>query len=134
MCIRAQSIEERGTLSNEEFIRYLDEHGQEVDKLCYEHHKLLKKEIDDLKGLLFGDVKHAEQPSLMVKVNLLYDALKYIIALSLTSIGVIFGAVYYIGGQLNQLEHTSKAIEAHLEDAKQIEIRIAALEAREYKR
>ena len=121
-------------MSNEEFIRYLDEHGQEVDKLCYEDHKLLKKEIYDLKGLLFGDVKHAEQPSLMAKVNLLYDALKYIIALLLTSIGIIFGAVYYIGGQLNQLEHTSKAIEAHLEDAKQIEIRIAALEAREYKR
>lgn len=111
-------------------IKYLNEHGQEVDKLCYEHHKLLKKEIDDLEGLLFGDVKHAEQPSLMAKVNLLYDALKYIIALSITSIGVIFGAVYYIGGQLNQLEHTSKAIEAHLEDAKQIEIRIAALEQR----
>lgn len=121
-------------MSNEEFIRYLNEHGQEVDKLCYEHHKLLKKELDDLKGLLFGDVKHSEQPSLMAKVNLLYEALKYIIALTLTSIGVIFGAVYYIGGQLNQLEHTSKAIEAHLEDAKQIEIRIAALEAREYKR
>lgn len=117
-------------MSNDDLIKYLNEHGQEVDKLCYEHHKLLKKEIDDLEGLLFGDVKHAEQPSLMAKVNLLYDALKYIIALSITSIGVIFGAVYYIGGQLNQLEHTSKAIEAHLEDAKQIEIRIAALEQR----
>lgn len=117
-------------MSNDDLIKYLNEHGQEVDKLCYEHHKLLKKEIDDLEGLLFGDVKHAEQPSLMAKVNLLYDALKYIIALSITSIGVIFGGVYYIGGQLNQLEHTSKAIEAHLEDAKQIEIRIAALEQR----
>lgn len=121
-------------MSDDDLINYLNEHGQEVDKLCYEHHKLLKKELDDLKGLLFGDVKHAEQPSLMTKVNLLYEALKYIIALTLTSIGVIFGAVYYIGGQLTQLEHTSKAIEAHLEDAKQIEIRIAALEAREYKR
>lgn len=121
-------------MSNEEFIRYLNEHGQEVDKLCYEHHKLLKKELDDLKGLLFGDVEHSEQPSLMAKVNLLYEALKYIIALTLTSIGVILGAVFYMGAQLNQLEHTSKAIEAHLEDAKQIEMRIAALEAREYKR
>lgn len=121
-------------MSNGDWIKYLNEHGQDVDKLCHEQHKILKKEIDDLKGLLFGDVKHAEQPSLMAKVNLLYEALKYIIALSITSIGVIFGAVYYIGGQLNQLEHTSKAIEAHLEDAKQIELRIAALEAREYKR
>lgn len=120
-------------MSNEEFIRYLNEHGQEVDKLCYEHHKLLKKELDDLKGLLFGDVEHSEQPSLMTKVNLLYDVLKYIIALSITSIGVILGAVFYMGGQLNQLDHTSKAIEAHLEEAKQIEIRIAALEHRSMK-
>ena len=118
-------------MSNDDLIKYLNEHGQEVDKLCYEQHKVLKKEIYDLKGLLFGDVKHAEQPSLMAKVNLLYEALKYIIALTLTSIGVILGAVFYMGAQLNQLEHTSKAIEAHLEDAKQIELRIAALEARE---
>lgn len=120
-------------MSNEEFIRYLNEHGQEVDKLCYEHNKLLKKELDDLKGLLFGDVEHSEQPSLMAKVNLLYEALKYIIALTLTSIGVILGAVFYMGGQLNQLDHTSKAIEAHMQEAKQIEMRIAALEHRSMK-
>ena len=112
---------------------FLNDHGQEIDKLCYEHHKLLKKEIEDMKGLLFGDVAHVEQPSLMGKVNLLYDVLKYIIALSVTSIGVILGAVFYMGGQLNQLEVTSKAIEAHLQDARQIELRIAALEQRSMK-
>lgn len=120
-------------MSDDDLINYLNEHEQEVDKLCYEHHKVLKKELDDLKGLLFGDVEHSEQPSLMTKVNLLYDVLKYIIALSITSIGVILGAVFYMGGQLNQLDHTSKAIEAHMQEAKQIEIRIAALEHRSMK-
>ena len=120
-------------MSDDDLINYLNEHEQEVDKLCYEHHKLLKKELDDLKGLLFGDVEHSEQPSLMAKVNLLYDVLKYIIALSITSIGVILGAVFYMGGQLNQLDHTSKAIEAHMQEAKQIEMRIAALEHRSMK-
>ena len=117
-------------MSDDDLINYLNEHGQEVDKLCYEHHKLLKKELDDLKGLLFGDIDHSDAPSLMTKVNLLYDVLKYIIALSITSIGVILGAVFYMGGQLNQLDHTSKAIEAHMQEAKQIEMRIAALEHR----
>lgn len=114
-------------------VKFLNEHGQEVDKLCYEHHKLLKKELDDLKGLMFGDVDHSDTPSLMTKVNLLYEALKYIIALSVTSISLILGAVFYMGGELNQLDNTSKAIEAHIQEAKQIEIRLAALEQRTMK-
>lgn len=97
-------------------------------KECQEHHSELKESIHKIDCLLFGDKDHVDETPLIVKVNTMYTTMYDIKRAAWGLFFTIIPAILFTGQQLLKLETTYTAINEHLKQAQQFEIRLARLE------
>lgn len=102
----------------------------EQSQECYEHHMLLKSTLDNISGFLFGSPEHGQEVSFVSKVNLMFSELEFIKKLLIGSVFTILGMCIFIGQQLYKIDNDSQHLNAHLEQAQKIEMRLAYLEAK----
>lgn len=101
---------------------------QEQSHECFEHHMLLKGELTKISNFLFGCPEKGDEISFVSKVALMFDTLTLIKRMIIGSALTILGAAIFVGQQLKQIEVNSRALNAHLEQAHEMEKRITKLE------
>ncbi len=102
----------------------------EQSQECYEHHMLLKNTLTTITDFLFGSPEHGGEVSFVSKVNLMFEELAFIKKILIGSVFTILGACIFIGQELYKIDADSEYLNAHLEQSKKIEMRLAYLEAK----
>ena len=62
-------------------------------KECYEHHMLLKGQLDRINHFLFGDPEHPEDLTITAKVNLMFNVL---LEIKRWAIGAVFCKLFVL--------------------------------------
>ena len=103
---------------------------QEQSQECFEHHMLLKGQLDKINNFLFGNAEHGGEVSFVSKVNLMFDELKFIKQCLIYSIVTIFTAGVFLGQQLRQINISSQSLNTYMKQQQQTELRLVKLEAK----
>ncbi len=102
----------------------------EQSEECYEHHMLLKAELDKINHFLFGDIEHGSEVSFVSKTNLVFCELQFIKQCLLCSIVTLLSACVFLGKQLYKIDTNAQNLNAYIERSQQIELRLAKLEVK----
>ncbi len=74
---------------------------------CYEHHMLLKGQLDRINHFLFGDPDHPEELSVTAKVNLMFNVLLEIKKWAIASVFTFAGCLIFLGSHFAKMDNIS---------------------------
>ena len=78
---------------------------QEQSQECYNHHMLLKGQLEKITNFLFGSAEDGTEISFTSKVALMFDVLTLIKRLLIGSVFTIIGAGIFIGQELQKIKN-----------------------------
>lgn len=94
---------------------------------CYEHHMLLKGQLDRINHFLFGDPEHPDDLSVTAKVNLMF---KVMLEIKRWAIGAVFtfaGCLIFLGSHFAKMDNIAIKLDEHI---KQTDTRLQSFEKR----
>lgn len=102
---------------------------QEQSQECYNHHMLLKGQLEKITNFLFGSAENGTEISFTSKVALMFDVLTLIKRLLIGSVFTIIGAGIFIGQELQKIENNANILTTHIEYSKQLDARLTNVES-----
>lgn len=100
---------------------------------CFEHHMLLKIQLEKINSLLFASSDNPKEIPLSTKVNIMFSIMIFLLISLFGTLGTLTSLTFKAGMQLNEIKNMSIALDNHLEQAKDIEKRIDKMEILVYK-
>ncbi len=74
---------------------------------CYEHHMLLKGQLDKINHFLFGDPEHPDDLSVTAKVNLMFNVLLEIKRWAIGAVFTFAGCLIFLGSHFAKMDNIS---------------------------
>ncbi len=74
-------------------------------KECYEHHMLLKGQLDRINHFLFGDPEHPDELTITAKVNLIFNILLEIKKWAIASVFTFAGCLIFLGSHFAKMDN-----------------------------
>lgn len=81
---------------------------------CYEHHMLLKGQLDRINHFLFGDPEHPEELTITNKVNLMFNVLLEIKRWAIGAVFTFAGCLIFLGSHFAKMDNISDKLDAHI--------------------
>ena len=83
-------------------------------KECYEHHMLLKGQLDRINHFLFGDPEHPEELTITNKVNLMFNVLLEIKRWAIGAVFTFAGCLIFLGSHFAKMDNIADKLDAHI--------------------
>ena len=96
-------------------------------KECYEHHMLLKGQLDRINHFLFGDPEHPEDLTITAKVNLMFNVLLEIKRWAISAVFTFAGCLIFLGSHFAKMDNIAEKLENHI---KQTDTAIQSIDRR----
>lgn len=81
---------------------------------CYEHHMLLKGQLDRINHFLFGDPEHPDELSVTAKVNLMFNVLLEIKRWAIGAVFTFAGCLIFLGSHFAKMDNIADKLDAHI--------------------
>lgn len=94
---------------------------------CYEHHMLLKRQLDRINNFLFGDPDHPDELSVTAKVNLMFKVLLEIKKWAIASVFTFAGCLIFLGSHFAKMDNITLKLDEHI---RRTDNRMQSLESR----
>lgn len=105
---------------------------------CYEHHMLLKGQLERINHFLFGDPEHPDDLSVTAKVNLMFNVLLEIKRWAIGAVFTFAGCLIFLGSHFAKMDNIAEKLDSHIRQTdiaiESIEKRVITLEDFVYKR
>lgn len=105
---------------------------------CYEHHMLLKGQLNRINKFLFGDPDHPDDLSVTAKVNLMFNVLLEIKRWAIGAVFTFAGCLIFLGSHFAKIDNIAEKLDSHIRQTdiaiESIEKRVVTLEDFVYKR
>lgn len=105
---------------------------------CYEHHMMLKGQLDRINHFLFGDPEHPDDLSVTAKVNLMFNVLLEIKRWAIGAVFTFAGCLIFLGSHFAKMDNIAEKLDSHIRQTdiaiESIEKRVITLEDFVYKR
>lgn len=116
-----------------------EEQNQPVQaKECYEHHMLLKGQLDRINHFLFGDPEHPEELTITNKVNLMFNVLLEIKRWAIGAVFTFAGCLIFLGSHFAKMDNIAEKLDTHIRQTdaaiQNLEQRLINVEEVVYKR
>ena len=106
-------------------------------KECFEHHMLLKGQLDRINKFLFGDPDHPDDLSVTAKVNLMFNVLLEIKRWAIGAVFTFAGCLIFLGSHFAKMDNIAEKLDQHIRQTdaaiESIERRVVSLEEYCYK-
>lgn len=96
-------------------------------KECYEHHMLLKGQLDRINHFLFGDPEHPEDLTITAKVYLMFNVLLEIKRWAIGAVFTFAGCLIFLGSHFAKMDNIAEKLESHI---KQTDTAIQSIDRR----
>lgn len=94
---------------------------------CYEHHMLLKGQLDRINHFLFGDPEHPDDLSVTAKVNLMFNVLLEIKRWAIGAVFTFAGCLIFLGSHFAKMDSIALKLDEHI---KQTDTKLQSFEKR----
>lgn len=94
---------------------------------CYEHHMLLKGQLERINHFLFGDPEHPDDLSVTAKVNLMFNVLLEIKRWAIGAVFTFAGCLIFLGSHFAKMDNIAEKLDSHI---RQTDIAIESIEKR----
>ena len=105
---------------------------------CFEHHMLLKGQLDRINKFLFGDPDHPDDLSVTAKVNLMFNVLLEIKRWAIGAVFTFAGCLIFLGSHFAKMDNIAEKLDAHIRQTdaaiQNLEQRLINVEEVVYKR
>ena len=81
---------------------------------CFEHHMLLKGQLDRINKFLFGDPDHPDDLSVTAKVNLMFNVLLEIKRWAIGAVFTFAGCLIFLGSHFAKMDNIAEKLDAHI--------------------
>ena len=104
---------------------------------CYEHHMLLKGQLDRINHFLFGDPEHPDELAITAKVNLMFNVLLEIKRWAIGAVFTFAGCLIFLGSHFTKMDSIALKLDEHIKQTdtaiQNVEKRLTNVEAVIYK-
>lgn len=104
---------------------------------CYQHHMLLKGQLDRINHFLFGDPEHPDELSVTAKVNLMFNVLLEIKRWAIGAVFTFAGCLIFLGSHFAKMDNIALKLDEHIHQTdtaiQNIEKRLMNVETTVYK-
>ena len=104
---------------------------------CYEHHMLLKGQLDRINHFLFGDPEHPDELAITAKVNLMFNVLLEIKRWAIGAVFTFAGCLIFLGSHFAKMDNIALKLDEHIQQThtsiQSLEKRLTNVEAVIYK-
>lgn len=104
---------------------------------CYEHHMLLKGQLDRINHFLFGDPEHPDELAITAKVNMMFNVLLEIKRWAVGAVFTFAGCLIFLGSHFAKMDNIALKLDEHIQQThssiQSIEKRLTNVEAVIYK-
>lgn len=94
---------------------------------CFEHHMLLKGQLDRINHFLFGDPDHPDDLAITTKVNLMFNVLLEIKRWAIGAVFTFAGCLIFLGSHFAKMDNLALKLDEHI---KQTDNRIVSIDKR----
>lgn len=81
---------------------------------CYEHHMLLKGQLDRINHFLFGDPEHPDELAITAKVNLMFNVLLEIKRWAIGAVFTFAGCLIFLGSHFAKMDSIAAKLDEHI--------------------
>ena len=81
---------------------------------CFEHHMLLKGQLDRINKFLFGDPDHPDDLSVTAKVNLMFNVLLEIKRWAIGAVFTFAGCLIFLGSHFAKMDNIAEKLDTHI--------------------
>ena len=82
---------------------------------CYQHHMLLKGQLDRINHFLFGDPEHPEELTITNKVNLMFNVLLEIKRWAIGAVFTFAGCLIFLGSHFAKMDNIAEKLDLHIQ-------------------
>lgn len=82
---------------------------------CYEHHMLLKGQLDRINHFLFGDPEHPDELAITAKVNLMFNVLLEIKRWAIGAVFTFAGCLIFLGSHFAKMDNIALKLDEHIQ-------------------
>lgn len=82
---------------------------------CYEHHMLLKGQLDRINHFLFGDPEHPDELAITAKVNLMFNVLLEIKRWAIGAVFTFAGCLIFLGSHFAKMDSIADKLDNHVQ-------------------
>ena len=82
---------------------------------CFEHHMLLKGQLDRINHFLFGDPEHPEDLTITAKVNLMFNVLLEIKRWAIGAVFTFAGCLIFLGSHFAKMDNIAEKLDQHIQ-------------------